>query len=53
MFYTLDRSIVQVSVEGIQMGMPPDWNDPNAQALHDSPDEEALLGDPYASLTRK
>ena len=35
-------------MEGIQLGTPQEWVDPNAEALQDTPgDSEALLGIPF------
>lgn len=35
-------------MEGIQLGTPQEWADPNAEDLRDSPaDYEALLGIPF------
>lgn len=44
----------QVAMEGIQLGTPEEWVDPNAEALHDSPgDSEALLGARFHSSGSK
>lgn len=45
---------VQVPLEGIQLGMPTEWQDPNASPLEDSPEEdEALLGTPFPGIGAK
>lgn len=43
-----------VPLEGIQLGLPSDWRDPNAQALQDSPEEDEALLSPkfYSSIIK-